>query len=317
MPVAVCDQLSAAPAEQQLRQRIALVIQYQGTHFHGWQRQVKERTVQAEIERAIGNVLGDSLLGDGLTVHGAGRTDTGVHAAAQVAHFDAPKMIPAYRWASILNHRLPDDVMIRGSAQVSGDWHAQFSAKWRRYRYTLYTDALPNLFVAPTAWHFYHEPLNVDHMRSALLPLVGYHDLAAFHRAGSGRAHSWVDLQVTQCDRTGPFITVELQAKGFLYGMVRLIMGLLVQVGRGRVTPDKFTELWRSQRRDLVKYAAPPQGLCLLRVGYDDFPFSPDVWVDTQPRLLLSEDQALLDKMTASQAASSHAPDYVLPEPSE
>ena len=309
MSVSVSDQLNAAPAEQKQLQRIALVIQYRGTHFHGWQRQVQERTVQAEIERAIQKILGYSV-----TVHGAGRTDTGVHAAAQVAHFDAPMMIPAYRWASILNHRLPEDIVIRGSAQVPDDWHAQYSARWRRYRYTLYTAALPNLFVQPTAWHLYHEPLNVEQMRSALLPLVGYHDLAAFHRAGSKRAHSWVELQVAQCDRTGPFVYVELQAKGFLYGMVRLIMGLLVQVGRGRVTPDDFTELWRSQRRDLVKYAAPAKGLCLLRVGYDDFPFSPDVWVDTQPRLLLSSDEKLHQQMLQSQAASSPAPEYLSSE---
>ncbi len=309
MPVPISDQLSdqlsAAPADQHQLQRIALVIQYQGTHFCGWQRQVKERTVQAEIEGVIQQILGYPL-----TVHGAGRTDTGVHAAAQVAHFDAPRMIPAYRWASILNHRLPDDVVIRASAQVPDNWHAQFSAKWRRYRYTLYTDSLPNLFVQPTVWHFYHEPLDANRMRSALLPLVGYHDLAAFHRAGSGRAHSWVDMQGVQCDRTGPFVTVELQAKGFLYGMVRLIMGLLVQVGRGRVTPDEFTELWRSQRRDLVKYSAPAKGLCLLRVGYDNFPFSPDVWVDTQPRLLLSSGDALHQQMAASQTAPSHAPPF-------
>ena len=273
---------SADSTKQQAMQRIALVIQYLGSHFHGWQRQVNERTVQAEIEAVIQSVLGYLV-----TVHGAGRTDTGVHAAAQVAHFDAPEMIPAHRWADILNHRLPKDIAVRAAARVADDWHAQFSARWRRYRYTLYTDALPNLFVRPYVWHFYYEPLDVALMQAALNPLVGYHDLAAFHRAGSGRSHSWVDLQVTECTRSGPFVQVELQAKGFLYGMVRLVMGLLVQVGRGQLTPVAFTHLWQSQRRDLVKYAAPAQGLCLLRVGYDDFPFPPEVWVDTQPQFLL------------------------------
>jgi tRNA pseudouridine38-40 synthase len=97
-----------------------------------------------------------------------------------------------------------------------------------------------------------------------------------------------VEIQAAECTRRGPFIQVELQASGFLYGMVRLLVGMLVEVGRGDRSPAQFTELWQQQRRDLVKYAAPPQGLCLLRVGYPDFPFSTDIWFDTQPQLVLS-----------------------------
>jgi tRNA pseudouridine38-40 synthase len=277
-------QLNQAPEpERQATQRIALIVQYLGTRFCGWQRQVRERTVQAEIEAVIASVLGHIV-----TVHGAGRTDTGVHAAAQVAHFDGPLMIPAHRWADILNHRLPEDILIRASAQVPNDWHAQFSAQWRRYRYTLYTDAYPNLFVRSMSWHYYYEPLDETLMHSALTPLVGYHDLAAFHRAGSAREHSWVDMQAVECTRRGPFVQVELQAKGFLYGMVRLIMGLIVQVGRSQLSPEAFTTLWQDQRRDLVKYAAPAQGLCLLRVGYAHFPFPPEAWLDTQPQFWLA-----------------------------
>ncbi len=275
-------QLAAVPETDQGTQRVAIVVQYQGTHFYGWQRQPEKRTVQAEIESAI-----ESLLGFRVTIHGAGRTDTGVHAAAQVAHFDAPKVIPAYRWASILNHRLSEDIVVRASAHVPDDWHAQYSAQWRRYRYTIYTDAYPNLFVRPYAWHFYHEPLDEQLMQSALNPMVGYHELTAFHRAGSSRAHSWVELQAADCSRCGPFVQVELQAAGFLYGMVRLVMGLLVSVGRGRLAPDAFTELWQTGRRDLVKHAAPARGLCLLRVGYQHFPFASDAWFDTQPQLTL------------------------------
>ncbi|MEL6383020.1 MAG: tRNA pseudouridine(38-40) synthase TruA [Cyanobacteria bacterium J06626_18] len=265
-------------------QRVALVIQYKGTRFHGWQRQLKERTVQGDIETAISAVLGCPT-----TLHGAGRTDTGVHAAAQVAHFNAPQMIPAFRWAGILNHRLPDDILIRASAQVPDDWHAQFSARWRRYRYTLYTEAVPNLFVRPFSWHYYYESLDEKRIQAALDPMVGHHDLAAFHRAGSGRAHSWVDLQSAECRRRDAFVTVELQASGFLYGMVRLIMGILVQVGRGVLSIEEFTHLWQSQQRDRVKYAAPACGLCLLRVGYDHFPFHPNVWYDTQPHFCLPQ----------------------------
>ena len=263
-------------------QRVALVIQYQGTHFHGWQYQPHQRTVQEEIEVALAQVLGHSV-----RIHAAGRTDSGVHAAAQVAHFDAPSHIPAQRWGNILNSRLPEDVLVRAAAAVSDSWHARFSALWRRYRYTLYTDPTPNLFVRPFSWHYYYESLDESLIQEALNPLVGRYHLAAFHRAGSSRPHSWVDVQAAECKRQGSFVAIEVQASGFLYGMMRLLVGLLVQVGRGLQSPLSFTEIWQAQHRDQVKYAAPPQGLCLLRVGYPDFPFAPNVWFDTQPLFVL------------------------------
>jgi tRNA pseudouridine38-40 synthase len=265
-------------------QRIALVIQYLGTRFHGWQRQPNQRTVQEEIETVLRSILNRSVV-----IHAAGRTDTGVHAAAQVAHFDAETLIPAHRWADVLNSRLPDDILIRASAAVDSTWHARFSAVWRRYRYTLFTDARPNLFVTPHAWHYYYEPLDETLIQKALDPMIGRHHLAAFHRAGSSRPHSWVDVQAVECQRQGAFLYIEVQASGFLYGMMRLLVGLLVQVGRGERSPDDFTQLWTAERREEVKYAAPSQGLCLLRVGYPDSPFSPDVWFDSQPRLVLPD----------------------------
>ena len=263
-------------------QRVALVIQYLGTDFHGWQRQPNQRTVQEEIETAISNVLERPV-----TLYGAGRTDAGVHAAAQVAHFDAQGPIPAHRWASILNSRLAKDILIRASAKVEPTWHARFSASWRRYRYTLYTDPIANLFVRPVAWHYYHAPVDESLIQVAMEPLIGRHHLAAFHRAGSARPHSWVDVQAAECHRSGPLIYIEVQARGFLYGMMRLLVGLLVQVGRGERAIDDFTDIWVNERRELVKYAAPAQGLCLLRVGYQDFPFAPEVWYDTQPKLVI------------------------------
>ena len=262
-------------------QRVALIIQYQGTHFHGWQRQPNGRTVQEDIETAIAEFLNYPVV-----LHCAGRTDAGVHAAAQVAHFEAPTQVPASRWQAILNGRLAPDVLIRGSAMVPDDWHARFSAKWRRYRYTLYTDPNPNLFIAPYSWHYYYTPLNVEQMQAALDPLLGYHHLAAFQRAGSSRPHAWVDVQAVQCQRQGPFVQVEVQASGFLYGMMRLLIGLLVQVGTEARSIESFTDIWVNQRRDLVKYSAPAKGLCLLRVGYEQFPFPSDLWFDTFPHFM-------------------------------
>ncbi|MGH2414436.1 MAG: tRNA pseudouridine(38-40) synthase TruA, partial [Microcystaceae cyanobacterium] len=151
-------------------ERVALVIQYLGTNFHGWQKQANQRSVQEEIEAAIAQVLQQPI-----ALHGAGRTDTGVHAAAQVAHFDQVSAIPSCRWTAILNSRLPEDILIRASAKVSSSWHARFSALWRRYRYTIYTDKQPNLFVKPFSWHYYHAPLQESLMQAALNPLVGKH----------------------------------------------------------------------------------------------------------------------------------------------
>ena len=193
-------------------QRVALVIQYIGTHFHGWQRQKGQRTVQEEIETAIATVLGYHV-----TLHGAGRTDSGVHAAAQVAHFQATGSIPAHRWAKVLNGYLPPGILIRASAGVSESWHARFSAVYRRYRYTIYTENLPNLFAQPFSWHYYYAPLDEALITSALKPLLGKHHLSAFERAGSARSHSWVEVQAVECRRSGAFIHIEIQANGFLY----------------------------------------------------------------------------------------------------
>ncbi len=262
--------------------RVALVIQYLGTHFYGWQRQPHHRSVQEEIEKVLSEAHQKPV-----TLYSAGRTDSGVHAAAQVAHFNTTLPIPAHRWAALLNSRLPEDILIRATAAVPSDWHARFSAIWRRYRYTIYTDALPNLFVRPFSWHYYQAPLSESLIQEALEPLIGKHHLAAFHRANSGRSHSWVNVMVAECYRKEPFIHIEIQANGFLYGMVRLLVGMLVQVGRGKLHPQDFTEIWVNQRREQVKYAAPARGLCLLRVGYPDSPFPPEIWFDTQPKFLL------------------------------
>jgi len=259
-------------------QRVALVIQYVGTKFYGWQRQPHHRSVQEEIETTLTEVLQEKV-----TLYGAGRTDTGVHAAAQVAHFNHKSYIPAEKWASVLNARLPEDILIRASAEVPSTWHARFSAAWRRYRYLLYTDSCPNLYVKPFSWHYYKLPLSVSLMQEALTPLLGRHHLAAFHRTQSSRKDSWVDVQDVQCHRRGHLIEIEIQANGFLYGMVRLLVGLLVEVGSAKRSVQNFQTIWLEEQREQVKYAAPAKGLCLLRVGYLDFPFEKKVWFDNQP----------------------------------
>lgn len=267
--------------------RLALVVQYVGTHYSGWQRQPHQPTVQETLEACIAQVVNHPV-----TVHAAGRTDSGVHAAGQVAHFDTDSPIPADRWAGVLNARLPSDIVVRGSVQVPQEWHARFSATYRRYRYLLYTDRQPNLFLRPYVWHYYQQELDAERMQQCLQPLLGRHHLAAFQRAGSSRPHAWTEVQEVWCRRRDALVEIEVQASGFLYGMMRLLVGLLVQVGGGDRSLEEFTHIWVNQQRDLVKHSAPAQGLCLLRVGYPDPPFPIDVWFDTQPRFLLPGNDA-------------------------
>ncbi|MGB2925616.1 MAG: tRNA pseudouridine(38-40) synthase TruA [Limnothrix sp.] len=263
--------------------RIALVVQYLGTNFYGWQKQRSGRTVQQTIETTISDVVGEPI-----SIHGAGRTDSGVHAAGQFAHFDCDTPIPGNKWSKILNDRLPDDINVRASSEVPSDWHAQFSALWRRYRYTIYTHPTPNLFVKPSVWHYYQAPLDETLIQSALTPLLGRHHFSAFHRSGSNRSHSWVEVQAAECSRRGSFIYIEIQANGFLYGMVRLLVGMLIEVGQEKLSVEQFHDIWINEQRALVKYSAPAKGLCLLRVGYPKSIFPPYIWFDTQPTFLLT-----------------------------
>jgi len=271
--------LTTAPA---LR-RIALCLQYDGSAYCGWQRQRNAHSVQQTLEQAI---AGLDPQGTNRTM-AAGRTDTGVHAAAQVAHFETAGPIPAQRWAKALNGRLPSSIRVRAAVEVASSWHARFSASYRRYRYTIYNARTPNLFLAPWSWHHYRCRLDEQAMAHALEAMLGEHDFSAFQRAGSRRTHGRTTLQEVKLERQGDLISVELQASGFLYGMVRLVLSQLVAVGEGRLSSDAFERRWRECRRVEVKDAAPPQGLCLLRVGYPEPVFPIAAWYDCQPRYQL------------------------------
>jgi tRNA pseudouridine38-40 synthase len=251
-----------------MSQRIALRLQYLGKDFCGWQRQLNGISVQEVIEEAISAVTAQTT-----TIHGAGRTDTGVHASWQVAHFDTDSPIPPDRWAKVLNTRLPPTISIVESVRVEDGWHAQFTALWRRYRYVIYTGACPSVFLRPFSWHYYYQKLHCQAMHEALQPLLGEHDFGAFQRAGSKRRHGRLTVHFAKCWQEGELILMEMQASGFLYGMIRLLMGQLVRVGSGELARAEFTRIWQSGERSSVRYAAPPQGLCLIGVGYPHDPF--------------------------------------------
>lgn len=263
--------------------RIALVIQYDGSDFKGWQNQKDLITVQGTLEEKIEEL--DPIRP--VKVIAAGRTDSGVHASGQVVHFDFSGPIPIHKWPSALNGRLPASIKVLEAVSVPSDWHACYLAKYRRYRYSIYNGTYPNLFLQNISWHKYRLRLDINLMKLALDDLLGLHDFAAFQKAGSNRNNSLTTVQDVSICRHGDIVTVEIQASGFLYGMVRLLMGQLVAVGEKRLSLEKFRYRWRRGLRSEVKEAAPPHGLCLIRVGYNEKIFSKEKSFDTFPSFSL------------------------------
>ncbi len=267
------------------KRRIGLSIQYDGSPFCGWQRQSQGTSVQAVLEEAIYKL--DQIRP--ITAIAAGRTDAGVHAAGQVVHFDCYGPIPSDRWASALNGRLPKQIRVREAVLRPKVWHACHSATYRRYRYTIYNACLPNLFLAPWSWHRYKFRLDHELMKVAAQGLLGLHDFFAFQRSGSKRSHSWTTIQDVQLERDGDLVILEIQASGFLYGMVRLLVGQLVALGEHRIDLSVFEQRWQERLRSEVKEAAPANGLCLVRAGYEESIFSEAAWYDSFPGYSLSK----------------------------
>ncbi len=268
--------------------RIALSIQYQGTEYNGWQSQKQGKSIQQVLEDAIYSLEPYRPV----KVVAAGRTDAGVHAAGQVVHFDSVGQIPVKRWVSALNGRLPASIRIRDSSEQSVEWHACHSALYRRYRYTIYNGKTPNLFLTPWTWHRYSYRLDDEAMSKAIKPLVGLHDFFAFQRSGSNRANAFTTIQEIQLERRGDLLFFEIQASGFLYGMVRLLIGQLVTVGEHRLSIDDFEKRWKERRRSEVKEAAPARGLCFVRAGYKQKVFRENIVFDSFPVLSLLTDDS-------------------------
>ena len=178
---------------------------------------------------------------------------------------------------------------MRESVERPADWHACYDAIYRRYRYTIHNGRRPNLFLSAWSWHRYQLRLDEISMRTALEGMLGRHDFGAFMKAGSRRADAITTVQDVLVERQGDMLRVEIQASGFLYGMVRLLMAQLVAVGEHRLSLEHFERRWRERRRSDVKEAAPCQGLCLLRAGYQDEIFSRAGWYDSQPWFFLAD----------------------------
>jgi len=243
--------------------RIALLLQYWGTNFYGFQWQHGQRTIQGELQDSLARIVKHPV-----TIHGAGRTDRGVHALGQVVHFETDSRIPPENWPVVLSHRLPPDLLVPQAALVYPPWHARFTATWREYRYTIFNSSKPDLFWQDRSWFYYRTTLDTAAMEQALLSLLGNHDLRALQLVGSERIHSWVRVDRVSCRREGQLVFIQVRALSFLYGMMRLLTGLLAQVGAGTLSVEEFISICRGGLRERVTFLAPPQGLTLIGVGY-------------------------------------------------
>jgi len=237
-----------------------LVVEYDGTDFFGWQKQKGKRTVQGELERAAAETLGVPVV-----VHGAGRTDAGVHAWGQVCHFQAQTRLDPTRLGKAISSRLPPDIRIRAAQEVPLDFHARFSATGRSYGYYVRTE--------PTAlWRRYFHVVNfepdLEAMRQAAGFLIGEKDFASFTPASSTTGTTLCKLRRLEIRRTGVVVAFFIEADHFLHRMVRIMVGTLLEVGRGRYGPERLEQILGKRDRSLAGPTLPPQGLFLIEVHY-------------------------------------------------
>lgn len=243
---------------------VKVVLEYDGAAFSGWQQQAAGRTVEAELKRAL---LG--LTGIPVTVYGAGRTDAGAHAKGQVVNFRLPPgSIPLRRLATALNARLPADVSALHAEAVEEAFHARYSAIGRRYRYRYLDRPARPALERGRCWHV-RDPLDVGAMSTAAASLVGRHDWTTFCAASEPAAARQRTMHTAQVRREGEFVELELQAEGFLRGLVRGIAGALAEVGAGRRPPRWVGDLLVAQDRRQSAKTAPAGGLTLMEVVYE------------------------------------------------
>lgn len=244
--------------------RIRLDISYDGTDYGGFQTQKNAPTIQNELEKALAVIYKQPL-----RITGAGRTDAGVHARGQAAHFDAPFKIPAARLPAALNALLPPDIVVFQAAEVAPDFHARFSAKRKIYSYTLDRAPYPQVMRRRYAFHF-PGPLNGQALREAARLLEGTHVFRAFAAAGSSTESTVRTLYrvAVKGSLEEKLLVFTFEGSGFLYRMVRLLTGSLLRVGRGKLEPGAIAAALQGREPEAAGPTAPPQGLCLEKVFY-------------------------------------------------
>lgn len=243
--------------------RYAIGIEYDGAGFSGWQRQDHAPSVQQSLETAAGIVANHPV-----TIIGAGRTDSGVHALGQVAHFDSTAKRSERQWILGINSNLPEAVRVLWVRSVDDSFHARFGAYSRSYRYRIM-----NRWVRPAvgAQHFCwcREPLDEQRMHEAAQVLLGKHDFSAFRSAGCSAQHAVREVTEVAVTRDGPVVEIRISANAFLYRMVRNIAGSLMAVGKGEESGEWFAAVFKNGDRKKAGVAADPQGLYFTSVRYD------------------------------------------------
>jgi len=243
--------------------RIKLIVSYDGTNYCGWQIQPNGITIEAVLNQKLRRLTGEPI-----SVIGASRTDSGVHAYGNVAVFDTAGTIPADKFAPALNQQLPDDIVIVKSEEVPQDWHPRYQKSWKTYEYHIINSSIP----IPTRRltnYFVSFDLDVEKMREGAAHLIGEHDFVSFcsiKTSAENTIRIITDLDITA---NGNEITIRIRGNGFLYNMVRIIVGTLVRVGRGYYGPEKVKELLDAKERTAAAVTAPAQGLILVGIEYE------------------------------------------------
>jgi tRNA pseudouridine38-40 synthase len=241
---------------------VKIVLEYDGTCYAGWQRQPDHPTIQAAVERAIRQVSQATV-----SVIGAGRTDSGVHARGQVASFRTERGWPASNWVRALNTVLPKDIAVRSSTLMDDRFHAQHDARGKLYIYRILQRPARPAIDRAFVWHIY-KPLDDAAMQQAAATLIGSQDFSSFEGSLTDNNNPICHLQRLAVIRRDDQILIEAYADRFLKHMVRAMVGTIIEVGLGKRAPDSLTEVLQAQDRSAAGQTAPPHGLCLMRVDY-------------------------------------------------
>ncbi len=241
---------------------IKVTIEYDGTNYHGWQVQPNAITVQAAIQDALEKITKIQT-----QIIGAGRTDTGVHAAGQVANFHTRSQIPPISFQKALNAVLPRDIVITDVEEVSPDFHARFSAMSRTYRYTILNRAYPSALLRNSAY-FFPKPIDVQRVDAVCQSLVGKRDFSSFQRSGSERINPICEIYECRCWQEADLVYLEIEADAFLRGMVRAIVGTVLKLHEKEEGVDRLNEIVDARERSTAGTSVPPHGLSLLCVKY-------------------------------------------------
>lgn len=244
--------------------RIKLIVAYDGTEYSGWQIQPEAPTIEMYLDKAI-----RELTGENVHVTGASRTDAGVHAYGNVAVFDTESTIPGDRFTFALNRFLPDSIVIQDSWEVSGDFHPRHCNTRKTYEYRILNTTVPMPQKRNFTWHVTGS-IDIEKMKEAAAYIVGEHDFKSFccvRTQAESTVRTIYSLEVLQ---EGSEIIIRIKGNGFLYNMVRIITGTLIQVGKGRFKPEYVKQMLEAKDRTVAGQTAPPQGLTLVGIEYVD-----------------------------------------------